>query len=206
VLGLGLFLVLQSGCVHRLTIGRYNKVVLYAKNGDKIEFDRYQATFQGPTPCKEGKGPLEKCSIQVDGGVGRFRFTCSSNACSDPEIEVGSSNLKAKIRAPLPKAAPQQPDVIVVVWCNRGTIAIEPPAVDVPAGKTVEFQSDGSPKEMLVHWSLSAADFCETSGTVINDASPYCKVKPAAGGPYTFTVSSTDPTCSPSGPGTVTVR
>ena len=203
-----LIVVTAPSCGEKSTVavGPYKKVVLYPKKGDTIQFSGFTATFRGPSPCANGNAGLSDCKIKIDTAA-HYRFDCDKPAtCLDPEVEVGSIGIQ-NIAPGIPP-----PDTVVVMWCEQGAIHLEPADAQVPTGKEIAWENNGSGSEVLPDWNITftpiptpptRASFCADTSKSITKDHPYCSV----GGPlkYTYNVKANPSTSCHDATGTVTI-
>ena len=197
ITAIGVIAGLSLGCGNNITVavGPYKKVILYPSNGDTVKCLNFAATFQGPNPCEKQGNGLSECKINIP--AGHYRFNCDTG-CVDPEIEVGSIGTQNAAPAAIPP-----PDTVVVIWCDQGSIHVDPSDAPIKTGKEIAWENDGSPNQAIPNWTVTPATFCADPTTSINKDHPSCNV--GAPNKYTYTVKANPSTSCSDASATVTV-
>ena len=134
-----LAMVSLSGCSNEInvSVAQSKKVVLNPNYGDVIKWKGVNVHFLAPF-CKENSIWTQQCTVNVKASAtqfGQYNYICQTGGCSDPEVDVGSSNgnplqnrsMAALSTAPI-DALPDQ----VGLSCNSGVVTADPS--DVPDG------------------------------------------------------------------------
>ncbi len=175
------------------------KVVPYPKTGDTIIFPA-GLQFEISTPCDASATPAADgsvpCKVAVTNSTPQpYLYDCTG--CGDPEVIVGSDSGTLGSAAASPKHSADSADAIA---CTDHTVQIFKPSLSLAQGKTIQWVAVGDQPphiQHLVAWSITTtpAGICQQDS--IGNQQTQCTLKGDPGA-YTYTVASTDPTCTQS--------
>jgi hypothetical protein len=206
VMCVGAAAITMTGCYHAMILNKYGKMVLYPQNGNILEWN-VPVTFQGASPCKEGK-TTSKCTLNVKVAAGQeyahYRYGCKQ--CTDPEVDVGpSTGSKHKLPPPPTQQGTlaKAPDQFIEIPCLDG-ITPDPSTATLKPGQLIEWEANGGTGQFLAKWTITPdPGLCQNAS--ISESQPQCQIlattPPAS---YNYTVKDTAGVCK-DGKGVITI-
>ncbi|MGA2600812.1 MAG: hypothetical protein ABSH09_27915 [Bryobacteraceae bacterium] len=202
-ISLGLGAVIQSGCggnTIRVVISpdRPEKLILNPQLNDVIEWQAgVNPSFRGPTPCNGGQPQNNKCTVNQTSG--KYLYQCDNNACTDPEVVVGSDmgGLGTKQTRSVPiRTANSAQDVSL--WCNNNQVALDPNPVafTAKAGDTLETVWVNTGSNPIKNWQVKFNNPSPCKESQIGPDHNSCSFDaPASSASYTYAANSTTGEC-----------